>query len=128
MLETKSGRYDEILHELDESRQLFVLRPDEVYRLKLGVVVGALGHKKRVTARRGRHKTYEVGTDDLNPLHDVNLARLGEKLLFDVVLYLVNVARGPHVGEIDSHLGHILRALHSALVWLPEARVPDVLV
>ena len=46
VLETKSERLDKVLNEFDQSRQHFVLRRDEVYRLELGVVVGALTKKR----------------------------------------------------------------------------------
>ena len=57
VLEAKSRRHDKVLHGFDQSRQRFVLRRLEVYRLELGEVVEAFGHKAVVPARRGRNGT-----------------------------------------------------------------------
>ena len=75
MLEAKSERHEEVLHEFGQSRQCFVLRRDEVRHLELGVVAGALGHEAAVPARRGRHGIQEVGADEPKPLRDLGLVR-----------------------------------------------------
>ena len=59
---SKSERYDEILHEFNQSRQRAVLRRDKVYRHELGVEIGELGHEAVVSARHGRRGSQEVGT------------------------------------------------------------------
>ena len=128
MLKARFERHDEVLHELDQSRQRFVLRRDDVYRLELDVVIGALGHERAVLARRGRHGTQKIDVDDLKPPHDLGHARLVANLLFGVVVDLVNVVRGQRVGEIDSRIGDVPRGLRGALVWVCEALVPDILI
>ena len=126
VLNAKSERHNEVLPEFEQSHQRFVLRRDDVYRLELGVLVGELGHEAVVPARRGRHGTQEIGADELKPFRDLGLARLFTNWLSDAVVYLVNVARGQRLGEIDSPLGDVPCGLHDALVQMPEALVRDV--
>ena len=87
VLNAKSERHDEVLHELDQSRQRFVLRREDVYGLELDVVVRALGHEAVVPAHRGRHGTQDVGADELKPPHDLGLARLVANWLFGAVVF-----------------------------------------
>ena len=54
VLEAKSERHGEVLHEFDQSRQRFILRRHEVYRLELSIMAGAPGHEAVVPVRRGR--------------------------------------------------------------------------
>ena len=128
VLKAKSERHGEVLHEFDQSHQRFDLRRDDVYRLELDVVIGALGDEAVVPARRGRHGIREVGTDGLKPPHDLDLARLVANWLFGAVINRVNIGRGQRVDEIDSRLGDVQRGLHGALVLMPEMLVRDVLV
>ena len=65
-----SERHVEVLHEIAHTRR-------EVDRLKLGVMVGALGHEVVVPTRRGLYGTQEVNADKLKPLRDIGLAQLG---------------------------------------------------
>ena len=123
--EAKSERPDKVLHEFHQSCHRLVLRRDEVDRLELDVVVEALGYEPVVPARRGRHGPHEVGADELKPLRNLDLARFVANMVFGTAVDLEIIARNQRVGEIDSHLGDVLRSLHSALVWMSEALVPD---
>ena len=51
-------------------------------------MVGALGHKVVVPARRGCHGTREVGPDEVKPLRDLGLVQLVENWLFGALLIL----------------------------------------
>ena len=84
--EEERARHDKVLHEFDQSRQRFVLRRDDVYRLELDVVVGALGHEAVVPVRRRRHGTQEVGAEDLKLPRYLGLARLVTNWLFGAVI------------------------------------------
>ena len=94
VLEAKFKNHDEGLHEFELNRQRLVLHRDEVDHLKLGVVVGALGHEVVVLAHRGRHGTQEVGAGGLKLLRDLGRAQFVANWLFGAVVDLVNVACG----------------------------------
>ena len=113
---------------LSKQRQRFVFCRDDLYHLELDVVIGSLGHKSVVPARRGRDGAQEVSADELKPPHYLGLALLTVNWLFSAVVGLVYVARGQRVSETDSRLGDVPRGLHGALVRIPEALVRDVLV
>ena len=80
-------------------------------------MVGVLGHEAVVPACRGRHGAQEVGANELKPLLDLGLAWLVAKWLLRALVDLADVARDQRLGEMDSRLGDVSRALHGALVW-----------
>ena len=135
VLEAKSERHDEVLHEFDQSRQCLVFRRDEVNRLKHGVLVVALDHEAVVSARRERHETQEVGFNEPKPFRDLGLARIFAYWLLDAIVDLADVARGhfdvcllssrlswtsdytfQRASQIDSRLGDVPRGLHGVHV------------
>ena len=114
VLEAKSERHDKVLHEFDQSRHRLVHRRDEVDRLQLDVGVGGLDYEAVVPARRWRHGSREVGSDELKSLHDLGLARLFATWLLGTLVDLADVARGQRV--IGSRLGDVPCGLQGALV------------
>ena len=125
VLEAKTERY-EVLREFDQGRLRLVFRRYKADRIDLGEVIGILGHEAVVPARRGRHRSQEVGAKELKSLRHLGLARDGANWLLDALVDLADVARCQEVGEIDSCLCDIPRSLHGELVRMPQTLVPDV--
>ena len=116
-----SKRHDQVLNELNQSRQRLVFRQDEVDRLELDVVVGVIGHGTVVSTHNGRLETQGLDINTLKQIRSLCLARLLANCLLDALVDLADVARGQRVSGSDSRLGDNSRSLHVELVRMSEA-------